>query len=178
MIFRELDLGGPFLIEGDRLEDERGFFARIFVREEFESHGLDTRVAQVAVSFNRRKATLRGLHYQVAPHEQAKLVRCTRGAIYDVILDLRPDSPTHLRWAGVELRAADLNALFVPAGFAHGFETLEDDCEVWYHISAPYHPESERGLRWNDPALAISWPAEPAVISPRDQKLPLLLSTR
>jgi dTDP-4-dehydrorhamnose 3,5-epimerase len=174
VIFRETSLPGVFLLEPEVAADERGSFQRLWARDELEARGLDARVDHVALSRNRRRGTLRGLHYQAAPHEQAKLVRCTAGAIHDVIVDLRAGSPTYLRWVAVELRAPDGPALFIPAGCAHGFETLEDETEVYYQISAPRHPESERGLRWNDPTLAIPWPFPPVVVSARDEVFPLL----
>ena len=170
MIFAEVPLTRAFLIEGDKLSDERGFFGRIFSAKEFEVRGLDHRVSQTAVSFNRLRGTLRGMHYQAAPHEQAKLVRCTRGIIYDVIIDLRPTSPTFSLWFGVELSGADLRMIYVPPGFAHGFETLQDESEVSYQMSTPYHPESERGIRWNDPFFAVDWPFPPTILSVRDAR--------
>jgi dTDP-4-dehydrorhamnose 3,5-epimerase len=171
MIFRETKLAGAFMVDADRFEDERGVFARTFAKEEFEAHGLDARLAQSAVSYSKRKATLRGMHYQVEPFAQAKLVRCTRGAIHDVIIDLRPGSQTFRGWLAVRL-IPDLQALYIPAGFAHGFETLEDDSEIYYQMSAPYHPPSERGVLWNDPAFGIEWPLDPVVLSDRDKRFP------
>ena len=158
MIFRETKLKGAFIIEPERLEDERGLFARTFCEEEFKAHGLNSRVVQCNISFNKKKGTLRGMHYQVAPHEEAKLVRCTRGAIYDVIVDLRPDSPTFKQWVAVELTADNHRMLYIPEGFAHGFQTLEDNTEVFYQMSELYHPESARGVRWDDPVFGIEWP--------------------
>jgi dTDP-4-dehydrorhamnose 3,5-epimerase len=169
MEFRDTKLAGAFLVLPDRFEDERGFFARTFSREEFEVQGLEAPVAQCAISFNRWKATLRGMHYQVAPFAQAKLVRCTRGALFDVIVDLRPESPTFGSWFAATL-VPDMRALYAPRGVAHGFETLEDDTEVYYQMSAPYHPPSERGVRWDDPAFAIEWPLEPVVLAARDRE--------
>src|SRR4051812_43189830 len=144
MIFVETELEGAFIIEPKKIEDERGFFARTWDLKEFEARGLDSRLAQCSVSFNKKKPTLRGMHYQAAPHEEAKLVRCTRGAIYDVIIDLRPDSPTFKRWVAAELSAGNRRMLYVPKGFAHGFQTLEDDTEIFYQISESYAPESAR----------------------------------
>jgi dTDP-4-dehydrorhamnose 3,5-epimerase len=167
-------LSGAFVIELERLEDERGFFARSFCQEEFRAHGLDPVVAQCNVSFNRKRGTLRGLHYQAEPHAEAKLVRCTRGAIWDVIVDLRESSSTARKWHSVELTAENRRALYVPKGFAHGFQTLADDSEVLYQISEFYHPESARGVRWDDRTLAIPWPIKEAVISPRDRAFPML----
>ena len=174
MKFQESPLAGAYTIEMDRLEDERGFFARSYSAEEFAARGLPAAMPQSSVSFNARRGTLRGLHYQAEPHAEDKLVRCTAGAIYDVIVDLRPDSPTARRWFGVELSAANHRALFVPKGLAHGFITLRDDTEVLYMISVPYAPGFERGIRWNDPAIGIAWPTAPSVVSARDAAYPLL----
>lgn len=174
MIFTELALRGAYLIELEKLQDHRGFFARAFCQREFEEHGLDPRMVQCNVSFNPARATLRGMHYQVAPHQEVKLVRCTRGAIYDVIVDLRRDSSTYAKWFGIELTADSCTMLYVPRGFAHGYVTLCNATEVFYQVSEFYHPESERGVRFDDPALAIKWPGEPAVISDKDRALPLL----
>lgn len=169
MVFLATKLPGVQVVEAEKLEDERGFFARTFCRQEFEAHGLDTRVSQCSISFNKKKGTLRGMHYQAAPHAESKLVRCTAGAIYDVAVDLRPDSPTFKQWQGVELSAQNRRALYIPAGCAHGFQTLADDTEVYYQISEFYHSESARGVRWNDPAFGIDWPeAQGRVISVRD----------
>jgi dTDP-4-dehydrorhamnose 3,5-epimerase len=172
--FQESSLPGAYTIEMDRLEDERGFFARSYCAEEFAARGLAALMAQSSVSFNPRRGTLRGMHYQAEPHAEDKLVRCTAGAIYDVIVDLRPSSPTLRRWFGVELSAVNHRSLFVPKGMAHGFITLRDDTEVLYMISVPYVPGFERGVRWNDPAIGISWPMAPAALSARDAAYPLL----
>jgi len=172
MIFVETELSGALVIEPEPREDERGFFCVTWHAEEFARRGLDARLAQSSVSYNRRKGTLRGMHYQRAPHEQAKLVRCTRGAVYDVIVDLRPDSPTFARWVGAELTAANRRALYVPAGCAHGFQTLEDDSELTYQITTPHRPEAEAGVRWDDPAFGIVWPLEVSIIAPRDRDYP------
>lgn len=161
-------LAGAYAIEIDRLEDERGFFARTFCRDEFAGKGLSTTFCQCNISFNHRKGTLRGMHFQDKPHEEAKLVRCTRGAIYDVIVDVRRDSPTFCAWAAFELTAENRTMLYVPQGFAHGFQTLEDNCEVFYQMSEMYHPNLARGLRWDDPALAIRWPIPAPFVSHRD----------
>ena len=158
MRFSELELRGAFVIEFERIEDERGFFARTFCRREFRERGLETEIVQANTAFNRRKGTLRGMHYQAAPHEEAKLVRCTRGAVYDVIVDLRRDSPSFTRWAAVELTAASDAMLYVPPGFAHGYQTLDDDTETSYLMSAFYEPGAGRGVRWDDPAFGIEWP--------------------
>jgi dTDP-4-dehydrorhamnose 3,5-epimerase len=174
MTFTETPLAGAHLIDMTRTEDERGFFARTFCAAEFAAQGLAAPVSQCSVSFNARQFTLRGLHFQVAPHDEAKLVRCTRGAIFDVIVDLREGSRTHLSWFGAELTAANHRALYIPKGFAHGFLSLADATEVFYMISEPYAPGYARGLRWNDPALGIRWPRQPAVIAARDAEYPLL----
>ena len=171
MIFAATPIGAV-VIEPELVEDERGFFARSFCAREFAARGLDARVAQCNVSFNRARGTLRGLHFQRPPHAEAKLVRCTRGAVYDVALDLRSDSPTFLVHFAVELSAANRKMLFVPAGLAHGFQTLEPDTEVFYQISTPYVPDAADGVRWNDPAFAIDWPLAVSAISERDRAYP------
>jgi dTDP-4-dehydrorhamnose 3,5-epimerase len=172
VIFTELELPGAFTVEVELIADERGAFARTFCTDEFGDVGLDPNVAQCSLSLNRRRGTLRGMHLQHAPHEETKLVRCTRGRIHDVIVDLRPDSPTLGRWAAVELAADLQNALYVPRGFAHGFLTLEDDTQVDYVISTPYAPAASVGVRWDDPTIGIEWPFEPSVMSERDRLLP------
>jgi dTDP-4-dehydrorhamnose 3,5-epimerase len=168
VIFKETKLKGAYVIKPERLEDERGFFARIFCQEEFERHGLNPRIVQCSISFNKQKATLRGMHYQAAPYEEAKLVSCVRGAIYDVIIDLRPDSSAYCQWFGVELSAENRDMLYVPEGFAHGFQTLVDDTVVLYQISEFYRPESAHGVRWDDPAFGIKWPLPNSAISKKD----------
>ena len=172
MRFVPLPLQGAFVVEPEPVVDSRGFFARTFCREEFAARGLDPELVQCNVSFNKRKGTLRGMHYQKPPHEEAKLVRCTMGAIRDVIIDLRRDSPTYLRWAGVELTAENRNALYIPRGLAHGFLTLADASEVFYQMSHVFEPEATAGVRWNDPAFRIEWPGEVNVISDRDREFP------
>jgi len=157
-----------------RLEDDRGFFARSFCQREFEAQGLNPHLAQCNVSFNRRRGTLRGLHFQAKPHEEAKLVRCTQGAIWDVAVDLREGSPSRRRWYAVELNAENRLALYVPEGFAHGFQTLADDCEVLYQMSEFYYPELARGVRWDDGALGIQWPLPNPILSDRDRSYPPL----
>ncbi len=174
MIFAETPLRGAYLVDLNRKGDERGFFARTFCVEEFAAHGLTAPASQCSVSFNERKGTLRGLHFQAAPHEEDKLVRCTSGAIFDVIVDLRPESVTQRHWFGVDLTAGNHRAIYIPKGFAHGFLSLEDHTEVLYMIGAPYAPGFARGLRWDDPALGIRWPQPPSVISARDAEFPLL----
>jgi dTDP-4-dehydrorhamnose 3,5-epimerase len=175
MTFTETPLAGAHLIDMTRAEDERGFFARAFCADEFAAQGLAAPASQCSVSFNAREGTLRGLHFQAAPHDEEKLVRCTSGAIFDVIVDIRSASPTYRRWFGAELTAGNHRSLYVPKGFAHGFLSLADHTEVFYMISAPYAPGFAQGLRWNDPALGIRWPREPVVISARDAEYPLLV---
>jgi dTDP-4-dehydrorhamnose 3,5-epimerase len=169
VIFTPTPLAGAFVVELERREDERGFFARSFCREEFESRGLSPAVAQCNVSFNARRGTLRGMHYQADPHAEAKLVRCTQGAIWDVVVDLRRGSPTFKRWYGVELSAANRRALYAPEGTAHGFQSLADDCEVLYLMSRAYLPDAARGVRWDDPAFGIEWPIASPYLSERDR---------
>jgi dTDP-4-dehydrorhamnose 3,5-epimerase len=161
-----------WLIEPQRFEDDRGFFARTWCRRDFELRCLDTDVAQCGIAFNIHKGTLRGMHFQAPPHEEVKLVRCTMGVIYDVILDLRPHSPTYLRHQGFELSADNRHELYIPRGFAHGYLTLSDRAEVAYQMSQFYHPDAGRGVRWNDPAFAIQWPAMVNVINERDANYP------
>jgi len=168
MIFKETKLKGAYIIEIEPIGDERGFFARSFCAKEFEKYGLNSSIAQCNISYNQKKGTLRGMHYQVPPHEETKLVRCTMGAIYDVIIDLRPDSPTFKQWVATELLANNRRMLYIPEGVAHGFQTLEDHTEVFYQISEFYHPESARGIRWDDPNFSIPWPVSPLIISKRD----------
>jgi dTDP-4-dehydrorhamnose 3,5-epimerase len=172
MILRETRIGSVWVVEPDKLEDERGFFARTWDPVEFAERGLNPKLAQCSLSYNRAAGTLRGLHYQAAPHEEAKLVRCTAGAIFDVALDLRLGSPTLGEWFGIELTAANRLALYVPEGCAHGFVTLDDDSEVQYQISERYVPEAARGVRWDDRAFGISWPRNVVVINERDRSYP------
>ncbi len=174
MRFIETQLKGAFVIELEKVEDERGFFARTFCQKEFDAHGLNPRVAQCNFTYTRKKGTLRGMHYQASPHAEAKLVRCIRGAIFDVIIDLRRDSPSFRQWTAVELTAENGKLLYVPEGFAHGFQTLEDDTEVFYQMSDFYDPECARGVRWDDPALGIAWPLPDPILSERDKNLPFL----
>jgi dTDP-4-dehydrorhamnose 3,5-epimerase len=171
--FEPLTLQGAYLIHLDRLEDDRGFFARAWCEHELADQGLNTRIAQANVSFNKTKGTLRGMHYQAPPYAEVKLVRCTRGAIYDVIIDIRPESQTFRRWLSVELNEDNHDTLYIPEGFAHGFQTLEDGAEVYYQHSEFYTPGAERGLRYNDPAFGIAWPLPIASINPRDATWPL-----
>ncbi|GAC1600222.1 MAG: dTDP-4-dehydrorhamnose 3,5-epimerase [Hymenobacter sp.] len=172
MKFTETALPGAFIIDMDRLVDDRGFFARSWCEDEFTAHGIAMPPRQANLSFNPRKGTLRGMHYQLPPHEETKLVRCSRGAILDVIVDLRTESPTFGHWLGVELTADNFRMLFVPGRFAHGFLTLADNTDVCYQVSAKYAPGAERGLRWNDPAFGIHWPFEPTLISDKDRRHP------
>lgn len=174
MRFNPTAIPGAYLVEIERLADERGFFARSWCHDEFARHGLNARLAQCNISYNKQRGTLRGLHYQGEPFAEAKLVRCTMGAIYDVILDLRRDSSTFGRWEAFELSAANRRMLYIPEGVAHGFQTLEDDSEVFYQMSADYHPECAMGARWDDPAFAIKWPVPDPVVSARDQAFPLV----
>jgi dTDP-4-dehydrorhamnose 3,5-epimerase len=170
MQFIETNLPGSYILEPERREDERGFFARTWCQREFEIYGLNSHLVQCNISFNYHAGTLRGMHYQAEPYAEAKLVRCTMGAIYDVIVDLRPDLPTFKQWVAVELTAENRKMLYIPEGFAHGFQTLTDNSEVLYQMSEFYHAESARGVRWNDPVFAIEWPhAVHRIISARDQ---------
>ncbi len=168
MIFTETKLKGAYIIEPELIEDERGFFARTWCRKEFEAHGLNPNLAQCDVSFNKTKGTLRGMHYQCEPYAQAKLVRCTRGAIYDVALDLRTGAATRNQWVSIELTADNRRMLYIPEGMAHGFQTLADSSEIFYQMCDVYHPASARVVRWNDPAFGIEWPLEVAAISEKD----------
>lgn len=175
MIVKETNLRGAFLIEAEVREDERGSFEQVWTREELRAHGMESLFAQCNLSRSRRRGTLRGLHYQVGENAQAKLVRCTRGAVFDVGVDLRADSPTFRRWVGFELSAANRRMLYLPVGFAHGFQTLEDESEVLYIVTGRYDPAAERGARWNDPAFGIEWPeAAERIINARDAAYPLL----
>ena len=171
-MFLETAVAGAFVIEAEPIADVRGFFARMFCSEEFAAKGLAAGLVQCSVSFNARRGTLRGMHFQKEPHEEAKLVRCTMGAIHDVVLDLRAHSPTYRRWHGVELSALNRRALYVPQGVAHGFLTLADDSEVFYQMAHPFQPGSAAGVRWDDPAFAIEWPGDVRVISERDRTYP------
>jgi dTDP-4-dehydrorhamnose 3,5-epimerase len=172
MIFTAIGIDGAFLIDVEKFEDERGFFARSFCQREFEEHGLDPVVAQCNMSWNKVKGTLRGMHSQGPIHEEAKLVRCTHGSVYDVLLDLRPKSPTYLRHVGTVLSADTHRMFYIPKGVYHGFLTLEDDTEVFYQMSEFYTPQEGRGVRWDDPAFGIEWPGEVVVISERDRTYP------
>jgi dTDP-4-dehydrorhamnose 3,5-epimerase len=173
MIFKETELHGAYIIDIEPIEDSRGFFARAWATDEFAEQGLNSSLVHVNLAYNHRSGTLRGMHYQVAPYEEAKFIRCTRGAIYDIIIDLRRDSPTYKKWTGVELTAENRRAFYVPEGFAHGYQTLVDDTETFYLVSQHYSPESERGVRWDDPTFAIEWPkSDSRVISDKDRSWP------
>jgi dTDP-4-dehydrorhamnose 3,5-epimerase len=173
VIFSDTPLRGAFVIEPEPARDERGSFTRIFCQREFEAHGLDSRIVQGAEVYNTRAGTLRGMHYQAAPYEQVKLVRCSRGAIFDVIVDLRPESPTFTRHFAIVLSADDRRMLYIPRGFAQGYQTLEDDTDVVYQFSEFHVPEAARGVRWNDPAFGISWPPTTnRIILSRDRSYP------
>lgn len=175
MIFRETPLAGLWVLELEKREDERGMFARTFCRREFEARGLPGIMVQTNISCSKLRGTLRGMHYQAAPFEETKLIRCTRGAIYDVVIDLRPDSATYLQSAAFELSRENYRLVCVPAGFAHGFQTLTDDAEVMYQVSQFYSPEHERGVRYNDPVLEIQWPLPVRCISAKDRSWPDLV---
>jgi dTDP-4-dehydrorhamnose 3,5-epimerase len=170
--FAELPLKGAYEIEPETVEDSRGFFIRTFCRREFSVQGINPDVVQCSTSFNRAKGTLRGMHYQIAPYAECKLVQCITGSTYHVIIDIRVDSETYLEWAPLRLSARRKNMLYVPAGFAHGFLTLDDNCEVHYQMSEFYHPERSGGIRWNDPVFGIDWPDEVTAISDRDRSFP------
>ena len=172
MKFHPTKIAGVVEIHLELIRDERGFFARSWCRSEFEQRGLESALVQCNISFNARKGTLRGMHFQAAPFAEAKLVRCTQGAVYDVVLDLRPESPTFKRWIAVTLTAENRNMVYIPKGCAHGFLTLQDETEVFYQMSEYYNAESARGVRWNDPAFGIAWPDRIEVISDRDQNYP------
>ena len=172
MIFKETPIKGAYLVDIKRIADDRGFFGRAFCQHEMKAHGLNEVIAQTNLSHNPTKGTLRGLHYQAAPHEESKLVRCTRGSLFDVLVDLRKGSPTYCQWFGVILTADSFTMLYVPEGCAHGFLTLEDNTDIMYQVSNYYAPDAEKGLLWNDPAFNIEWPFEPTLISDKDRNQP------
>jgi dTDP-4-dehydrorhamnose 3,5-epimerase len=172
VVFYETNIEGAFVIEPERVEDERGFFARTWCRREFETRGLNPCLMQCNISFNKKKGTLRGMHYQQEPYEEVKLVRCTMGGIYDVIIDLRSGSPTFKKWTAVEMTAENRRMIYIPVGLAHGFQSLTDNSEVLYQMSEFYHPESAHGLRWNDPTFGIEWPLPIKTISTKDMSYP------
>jgi len=173
MKFTETSVSGAYLVEPEPRGDDRGFFARLWCQDEFAAHGLTAEFVQCNDSFSVRRGTLRGLHYQIAPYAEVKLVRCVRGSVFDVLVDLRPDSPTFKRWFGAELTSKNRQMLYVPEGCAHGYLTLQDESEVVYPVTRPYRPEAERGIRWNDPQFGISWPdAGSLTMSPKDERWP------
>lgn len=172
MIFTETKLPGAYLIGPERLEDERGFFARVWCQQAFAAQGLNPHLVQCNISYNRHQGTLRGMHLQMAPYQEAKVARCTRGAIYDVLIDLRPHSPTFTQWIAATLTADNRHMLYVPEGCAHGFQTLVDATEVFYQMSAVYHPARARGVRWNDPAFGVAWPLSEPIMAERDRTYP------
>jgi dTDP-4-dehydrorhamnose 3,5-epimerase len=172
MIFSETKLKGAFIIEVEKREDERGFFARAWCKKEFEEHGLAANMVQSNIAFSKRKGTLRGLHYQGAPYGEVKVVRCTKGSLYDVLVDLRPGSSTYRQWVGVELTSDSYKMMYVPEGFAHGYQTLEDNTEVTYQVSQLYSPDFEQGIRYDDPAIGIDWPLMVKILSDKDKGWP------
>lgn len=175
MIFTETDLKGAFVVDIESRKDERGYFARVWCAREFEEQGLESRFVQCNVAYNNKKAILRGMHYQSPPYAEVKLVRCTKGAVYDVIVDMRPGSDSYLGWTGVELTDDNHRMLYVPEGFAHGYVTLQDDSELFYQVSQFYTPQAEGGVRWNDPAVGIQWPdVGELLISDKDRAWPML----
>jgi dTDP-4-dehydrorhamnose 3,5-epimerase len=174
MIFHELAVVGAYVLEPERRSDERGFFARTFCVDELGAHELESVVAQISVSYNAHRGTLRGMHLQLPPHEETKVVRCTRGAVHDVIVDLRPDSPSFGEWVGAELDPHNGLGVYVPRGCAHGFLTLRDDTEMEYVISTPHAPDVATGIRWDDPAIGVEWPFEPTTMSDRDREYELI----
>ncbi|HMQ51123.1 MAG TPA: dTDP-4-dehydrorhamnose 3,5-epimerase [Anaerolineae bacterium] len=178
MIFSKTKLENAFIIDIEKFEDPRGFFARGYCQREFEAHGLVFNTIQANISRSLKKGTLRGMHYQVAPYAEAKLVRCIRGALYDVIIDLRPESSTYLQWLEVELTEDNYRMLYVPEGFAHGFQTLVDNTEAFYQVSQFFTPQAEGGIRYNDPVFKIDWPLEISVISQKDQNWPDFMPRR
>lgn len=172
MEFQPTDIDGAFLVVPKKIGDDRGFFARAWCTHEYEAAGLKATIVQSNMAVSAQKGTLRGLHYQTAPHQEVKIVRCVRGAMFDVIVDLRPASPTYLKWVGYRLDTENHHALYVPEGCATGYMTLEDDTEMYYHTTAAYAPDSATGVRWDDPAFGIEWPLEPTVLSEQDQAWP------
>lgn len=173
MVFKETSIAGAYLVDLKRIEDDRGFFARAWSSDEFAGMGLATVFPQMNLSLSVRKGTIRGFHYQKSPHEEAKFIRCVRGALFEVMIDLRPDSPTYLKWAGFEIRASDYQALYVPPGCARGVQTLEDNSEMLYMASASYQPGAEAGIRWDDPFFGVEWPdVGQRIVSDKDQAWP------
>lgn len=174
MKFIQTPLEGAYVVELEKREDERGFFARAFCVDEFAEHGLKTEIKQSNLSGSVQKGTTRGLHYQVAPMAEVKFIRCIKGSVFDVLVDMRPESPTYKQWFGLELSEQNQTAIYIPEGFAHGHQTLEDNSQIMYLTTQVYSPEHERGIRWNDPAIGVEWPLEPTVVSDKDQSWPLL----
>jgi len=174
MIFTETDLSGAYIIEIDRLEDERGFFGRTWDQKEFEKHGLNSKIVQCNISYNKEKGTLRGMHYQLNPFEEAKIIRCVKGKIYDVIIDIRPESKNFKKWFGVELTENNYKMIYIPEGFAHGFQSLVDKTEVFYQMTQLYMKKYARGIKWNDEDVGIKWPMTNVILSKRDSQLPTL----
>ena len=178
MIFTETKIKGAYLLEPELLTDERGFFARSFCKEEFRKHGLETDIVQCNISYNKKKGTVRGMHYQIPPFEEAKIVSCTKGSIYDVVVDLRRDSPTYCQWIATELSDKNFKMMYVPKGCAHGFQTLEDDTLVFYQMTEFFHPECSRGIRWDDPHNKIVWPLKNIIILSRKDASNLYMTIR
>ena len=176
MIFKETKLKGAFVIDLERIEDERGFFARSWCQKEFDEHGLNAHIVQCNISYNKRSGTLRGMHYQAAPHEEAKIVSCISGTIYDVIIDLRRNSATYCQWIAVELSSDNYRMLYVPVGLAHGFQTLKENTAVYYQMTEFYYPDSARGVKWDDTAFGVKWPIKKATISLKDRQFPDFVS--
>lgn len=177
MIISRTKIKGVYSIEPELLTDERGFFARTFCKEEFHNHGLETDIVQCNISYNKKKGTLRGMHYQISPFEETKIVSCTKGSIYDVVVDLRRDSPTCRKWVATELSEKNFKMMYIPSGCAHGFQTLENETMVFYQMTEFFHPECSRGVRWDDPRFAIEWPADKkGILSDKDQKFPVFIS--
>ncbi len=174
MRFIETPIAGAMIIELEPHFDERGFFARAWCRNEFQAHGLNAEIVQCNVAFSRKRGILRGMHFQIAPYAECKLVRCTAGSVYDVILDLRPDSPTRHKWFGIELTAGNRRMIYVPEGFAHGYQALEDNSEVFYQMTQFYNKEASSGVRWNDPAFGIKWPIDNPILSEQDKNFRLI----
>lgn len=172
MIFVKTNLKDAYIIELEKFKDQRGFFARTYCREEFNEHNIQFPIVQANISYSKKKGTLRGMHYQRKPHRESKLISCRQGAIYDVIIDIRPESPSYEQWTGIELNERNHRTLYVPEGFAHGFITLEDETKVAYPVSEFYKPDVEMGIRWDDPAFKIDWPAEVEVVSDKDKNWP------
>ncbi len=169
MLFKETKLKGAYVVELDRIEDKRGFLARSFCQKEFKKNGLNFNIVQSSVSYNKKRGTIRGMHFQTSPYEEAKLVMCVKGELYDVIIDLRKNSPTYGKWFSIKLTETNYKSLYIPEGFAHGFQTLEDNTVILYQMSEFYYPESSRGIRWNDPAFRIKWPMDKFILSHKDK---------